>query len=333
MTSKTKAHREKLHVTANSVYEEGAADGCRITCAYQQELWSRHGTSDAQVSSDDEGDRALAEADRRLDASTEAEAGASAASLSAGDFVGILQDAVSARKHLVLLSAMSELDKHEIAQRLGKFSPQNQEAWISKLSEAEQQRQRARRETLNPWVIGAPVVVDVWVLPWCDRADMMLQCQLAYMLSRDDFWTKHSYLRVCGVVGAFGQLGADDSTDGVTVGQRRSELYAEVWRTMRIPATIEVFDAESVAPEAWSRCREDYQAERQHGSIGAPGEVDRSRTRLCSVINSVIRDRESHPSPRLSSACLLMRKGVSRRECEYGSVDLLMPVAAGAIGA
>ena len=249
------------------------------------------------------------------------------------DYVGILQDAVSARKHLVLLSAMSELDKHEIAQRLGKFSPQNQEAWISKLSEAEQQRQRARRETLNPWVIGAPVVVDVWVLPWCDRADMMLQCQLAYMLSRDDFWTKHSYLRVCGVVGAFGQLGADDSTDGVTVGQRRSELYAEVWRTMRIPATIEVFDAESVAPEAWSRCREDYQAERQHGSIGAPGEVDRSRTRLCSVINSVIRDRESTPRLACCLPRLLMRKCVLRRECQYGSVDLLMPVAAGAIGA
>ena len=102
---------------------------------------------------------------------------------------------------------------------MARLSAADARGWQSKLSEAEQQRQRARRETLNPWVIGAPVVVDVWVLPWCDRADMMLQCQLAYMLSRDDFWTKHSYLRVCGVVGAFGQLGADDSTDGVTVGQ------------------------------------------------------------------------------------------------------------------
>ena len=40
-------------------------------------------------------------------------------------------------------------------------------------------------------------------MPWATRADTMLQLQFAYMLSRDDFWTKHSYLRVCGVVGDF----------------------------------------------------------------------------------------------------------------------------------
>ena len=40
-----------------------------------------------------------------------------------------------------------------------------------------------RRETMNPWVVGAPVVVDVWVMPWTNQADLMLQCQLAYMVT------------------------------------------------------------------------------------------------------------------------------------------------------
>ena len=40
MGSAEKAFYRKLEVTSNSVYEQGAADGCRITCAYQRELWS-----------------------------------------------------------------------------------------------------------------------------------------------------------------------------------------------------------------------------------------------------------------------------------------------------
>ena len=53
----------------------------------------------------------------------------------------------------------------------------------------------------NPWASRNPVRIDLWVLPWTTRSDMMLQLQLAYMLSRDDFYTRHSYLRVCSVVG------------------------------------------------------------------------------------------------------------------------------------
>jgi len=209
----------------------------------------------------------------------------------------MLQDAVSARKHLVLLGAMAELQKHEIAQRLGKFSPQSQEAWIRKQSPEKQQQERARRETLNPWVIGAPVVVDVWVMPWCDQADLMLSCQLAYMLSRDDFWTKHSYLRVCGVVGSFSELGADDCDSGVTLEQRRAELYNEVWRSMRIPATIEVFNAQDVVPQVWASSREEFQAAAKwSGSVNSPGRpgrwemADQSQRALCTVLNAVVRE-------------------------------------------
>ena len=192
-------------------------------------------------------------------------------------------------------------------------------------SPEKQKQERARRETLNPWVIGAPVVVDVWVMPWCNQADLMLQCQLAYMLSRDDFWTKHSYLRVCGVVGPFGELGADDSMDdGATLEERRSELYNQVWRSMRIPATIEVFNVAAVklqslsltvsrdclslasfmslgfwtqfrlndmgcsaqtVPDVWESCKREFQGP---GSIGSPSETESVRARICTVLNAVV---------------------------------------------
>lgn len=62
-----------------------------------------------------------------------------------------------------------------------------------------------RQETLNPWIKALPVRIDIWVMPWANRSDLMLQLQLSYMLSRDDFWTKQSYLRVCSIVGALSQ--------------------------------------------------------------------------------------------------------------------------------
>ena len=344
MSAESKAYRRKLDVTSNSVYEQGAADGCRITCAYQDQLWSQDtsagtvgdeaaagagaGGEGYRIQDDEESAAAAAAAAAtadgaaaapgssaarsNLDESEEAEGNGAdqqenqnghSGSMSAGrnvstaDYVGMLQDAVSARKHLVLLGAMAELQKHEIAQRLGKFSPQSQEAWIRKQSPEKQQQERARRETLNPWVIGAPVVVDVWVMPWCDQADLMLSCQLAYMLSRDDFWTKHSYLRVCGVVGSFSELGADDCDSGVTLEQRRAELYNEVWRSMRIPATIEVFNAQDVVPQVWASSREEFQAAAKwSGSVNSPGRpgrwemADQSQRALCTVLNAVVRE-------------------------------------------
>ena len=87
-----------------------------------------------------------------------------------------------------------------------------------------------------------PVQIDVWVFPWANMADLMLQCQLSFMLSRDDFWTKHSYIRVCSVVAAFSEIGGDAQNDHITAKERRTQLYNEVWWKMRIPATIEVFD-------------------------------------------------------------------------------------------
>ena len=49
-----KAYQRKLSVTSNSVYEAGAADGCRITCAYQNELWSTAASGDGTVETDGE---------------------------------------------------------------------------------------------------------------------------------------------------------------------------------------------------------------------------------------------------------------------------------------
>ena len=199
----------------------------------------------------------------------------------------------------MLLGAMQELQKHDIAQRLGKFSPQSQEAWIRKQNPEKQEEERARRETLNPWVIGAPVVVDVWVMPWCNKADMMLSCQLAYMLSRDDFWTKHAYLRVCVVVGPFSELGADSFDEGMTVEQRRAEMYNLVWRSMRIPATIEVFDARKVVPAVWASSREEFQAAAKwSGSINSPQQVaagnygcfEHQQRTVCTVVNAVVKE-------------------------------------------
>ena len=78
-----------------------------------------------------------------------------------------------------------------------------QDAWVASQSREEQQRMTERQETLNPWIKALPVRIDIWVMPWASRSDLMLQLQLSYMLSRDDFWTKQSYLRVCSIVGAF----------------------------------------------------------------------------------------------------------------------------------
>ena len=116
-----------------------------------------------------------------------------------------------------------------------------------------------RQETLNPWIKALPVRIDIWVMPWASRSDLMLQLQLSYMLSRDDFWTKQSYLRVCSIVGAFcptcgtlrtpvlacysptvllewsgdfSELGYDAETDlpVLTKAERHAELHEEVWR-------------------------------------------------------------------------------------------------------
>ena len=280
-----KAYQRKLSVTSNSVYEAGAADGCRITCAYQNELWSTAATADGTVETDGQDATALRN------------------TVTTVDYVGMLQDAISARKHLVLLGSMVELQKHDIAQRLGKFSPQAQEAWIRMQSPEKQKQERARRETLNPWVIGAPVVVDVWVMPWCNQADLMLQCQLAYMLSRDDFWTKHSYLRICGVVGPFGELGADVTMDdGATLEERRAQLYNQVWRSMRIPATIEVFNVKDVAPDVWESCiKEKEAADKWSGTINSPPHrlyqdvaTDSGQRALCTVLNAVILEQNAN---------------------------------------
>lgn len=112
-----------------------------------------------------------------------------------------------------------------------------------------------RQETLNPWIKAQPVRIDIWVMPWATRADLMLQLQLSYMLSRDDFWTKQSYLRVCSIVGDFSKLGFEDGgeTNGpvMTKAERHAELHEEVWRRMRIPATIEVFDVVEAAHSVW----------------------------------------------------------------------------------
>ena len=86
----------------------------------------------------------------------------------------------------------------------------------------------------------------------------MLQLQLAYMLSRDDFYTKHSYMRVCSVVGSGHGAGSrsgslwtatPDSVVDVeaTAQERCAELYDVVWRKCRIAAEIEIFDADAIA--------------------------------------------------------------------------------------
>ena len=159
---------------------------------------------------------------------------------------------------------------------------------VAHWSTEERARQRRRRETLNPFVAKAPVQIDIWVLPWTTRADFMLQLQLAYMLSRDDFWTKHSYLRVCSAVGKFSELGSDAETDTVTVEARRQELYEEVWWKLRIPATIEVFDAAAVVgPAMWTQCKLAAAQRQQAGGMKS----GLQSAQLLSVLNTVIRQQ------------------------------------------
>ena len=245
-------------LTSNSVYEPRAANGCRVTSAYQRELWSAKpdartaGRARAMLGVD------LIPTPPRKASDQGAEGGSGmdeAAPMSPSEYVGIMQDTVSSRKHLIVIRSMGELDKHAIAKRLGKFSRAAQDAWVASQSKEEQQRMTERQETLNPWIKAQPVRVDIWVMPWATRADLMLQLQLSYMLSRDDFWTKQSYLRVCSIVGDFSKLGYDDGAETtipvMTKAERHAELHEEVWRRMRIPATIEVFDVVEAAQSVW----------------------------------------------------------------------------------
>ena len=156
-----------------------------------------------------------------------------------------------------------------------------------------------RRETLNPRLKAQPVRIDIWVMPWASRADLMLQLQLSYMLSRDDFWTKQSYLRVCSIVGDFSKLGFDDGAETtipvMTKAERHAELHEEVWRKMRIPATIEVFDVVEAAQSVWEaetagvvqdrRSRDE--PERQPQQLSAA---------MSRVLNTAILSREWIPS-------------------------------------
>ena len=258
---------------SNSVYDPSAANGCRVTCAFNRELWQQK-----PVVEEADGSTAHARSRRPGDRKQ----------MSVENFVRIMQDALCARKHILILRSMGDLDKHAIAHRLGKFSQESQNAWISDQSADERKRRTLRRETLNPFVAKAPVQIDVWVLPWTNRADLMLQLQLAFMLSRDNFWTKHSFLRVCSVVGPFSELGGDADADTVTVEARRAELYQEVWWTMRIPATIEVFDAMEIVGEGmWENCRT------AATQAVAPLEdtARSSSTQIFNVLNAVIRQQ------------------------------------------
>lgn len=204
----------------------------------------------------------------------------------------MLQDALDARMHFLVLRAMGDLDKHAIANRLGKFSPESQNAWLAEQTAEERSRRKARRETLNPFVAKTPVQIDVWVFPWTNMADLMLQLQLSFMLSRDDFWTKHSYIRVCSVVAAFSEIGGDAQNDHITAKERRTQLYNEVWWKMRIPATIEVFDAvEVVGAETWAASCAAAKAAQATTSAGAGGHSDGHTAQLYSILNLVIRQQ------------------------------------------
>jgi amino acid transporter len=253
---------------SNSVYDASASNGCRVTCAANRDLWWTTFTEPG---------------------------GPTAASLEPGshqEYVGMLQDALDARMHFLVLRAMGDLDKHAIANRLGKFSPESQNAWLAEQTAEERSRRKARRETLNPFVAKTPVQIDVWVFPWTNMADLMLQCQLSFMLSRDDFWTQHSYIRVCSVVAAFSEIGGDAQNDHITAKERRTQLYNEVWWKMRIPATIEVFDAvEVVGAETWAASCAAAKAAQATTSAGAGGHSDGHTAQLYSILNLVIRQQ------------------------------------------
>jgi hypothetical protein len=174
-----RARQKKLAVAANSVYKPGAPDGCLTTCAQHRDLWSSAAAGD-QTYGDDlrRRRRSAMVAAARGDGAPPATASDSGGDgdgdtiaennweggVSTAAYVGMLQDAVSARKHLVLLGAMAELQKHDIAgtitfllysksvyteisyrvlvfsfltplpppERLGKFAPRNQTLFARK---------------------------------------------------------------------------------------------------------------------------------------------------------------------------------------------------------
>ena len=337
-------------LTSNSIYEPRAENGCRVTSAYQRELWSPRAPPNSAwrlpgVQFSPSPAKAVSPRTPAggVDESAEVE-DASAERMTPGEYVGILQDTISSQKHLILLRSMAELDKHAIAKRLGKFSKAAQDARAASLSLEEQRKRIERRETLNPWVKAEPVRIDIWVMPWTNRADLMMQLQLSYMLSRDDFWTKQAYLRVCSVVGDFTQIGYGEGEGGqrpvTTKAQRHKELHDEVWRKMRIPAAIEVFNAQETAPQAWRSCCEDLQ--QQHASStangahsAAPGppateavedgdEDDQVLdARMSSLLNAVILSRECPSHPLAPSRRPETRVACWYRELHDGGVDCI----------
>ena len=214
--------------------------------------------------------------------------------MSPSEYVGIMQDTMSSRKHLVVIRSMGELDKNAIAKRLGKFSRAAQDAWVASQSKEEQQRMTERRETSTRGLRPSQFV-SISVMPWASRADLMLQLQLSYMLSRDDFWTKQSYLRVCSIVGDFSKLGFDDGAETsipvMTKAERHAELHEEVWRRMRIPATIEVFDVVEAAHSVWEAETAGF-AQDRHRCDEPTRQPQQPSAAMSRVLNTAIRSRE-----------------------------------------
>ena len=94
--------------------------------------------------------------------------------------------------------------------------------------------------------------------------------------------------------------------DPVTADERRLELYHQIWRQMRIPATIEVFDAAEVAPAAWAAAKQEHLAASQWDAGAAGSDArDLGTHRLCTVLNAVVREQNFNtavsfvPSPGL----------------------------------
>ena len=107
---------------SNSVYDPNAVDGCQITCASNRAMWKTAGKGTAALTG------TVVDESVEVAAVEEEEEAADGSGISEDDFVGILHDSTEAGKHLLVLRSMAALDKHAIANRLGKFSSESQQA-------------------------------------------------------------------------------------------------------------------------------------------------------------------------------------------------------------
>eukprot|EP01059_Diplonema_ambulator_P036031 TRINITY_DN8801_c0_g2_i1.p1 TRINITY_DN8801_c0_g2~~TRINITY_DN8801_c0_g2_i1.p1 ORF type:complete len:971 (+),score=320.13 TRINITY_DN8801_c0_g2_i1:317-3229(+) len=162
--------------------------------------------------------------------------------LSSEDFVSALMDATEMDMNLVVNIGFEDLDLANIVQKKSKA----RRTLVGLFGRKDDSEIAGPRGTDAPRTTHEKLRIDVWECPWGSKEDMALAMQLADMLWKQDYWSNHTYIRVCSFV-------EDDDETLAATKVRYADLHGRIIRKMRVPATIQVWQLGQVSPGSWSK--------------------------------------------------------------------------------